>query len=115
MDDLDCLKLAGSAIGLNEVFFDSHLGRVGYIDRGVAWTEWNPLAYDGDAFSLAAKLKISVIQYSSFIVTSRRLCDGELLEVRVDNLASDNDSRQTRRAVTQCAALIGEREKHKVA
>lgn len=68
------------------------------------WAVWNPLADDGDALRLAAKLRIDVVfahdEVCANLVTST---DCEYFE----ELYGDDRLSATRRAITRAAAAIG--------
>jgi hypothetical protein len=98
-EDKDLLDHAGKAAQL-KLRWDAHTGFSEYGDIRL----WNPLTEDGDAFRLAAKLRISVAH------------DGEVFCVGFSGPAgsyaatgniNNEDYSELRRAIVRAAAEIG--------
>ena len=99
--DRELLELAAKAVGHRVTFTKSGLCAVAG-DHSIG-PSWNPLMDDGDAFRLAAALKISPRYYDGYVIG---WTDGGSVIAKVVEYESDPYS-STRRAIVHAAAEIG--------
>lgn len=116
MTDREMLELAAKAAGLAGKYYEYEdgFGRLwGFKPEGAKTgrDHWNPLADDGDAFRLAARLNFTVTTQPSFShVSGLYTPDGfEINETSVPCVECGGDQyAATRRAITRAAAAIQE-------
>jgi len=105
MTDKELLELAARAAGIVGV------DGVYPIFRGASqdwnsehWTEWNPLADDGDALRLAVKLKLQISFGNRHVSV---FDEAGFVNFQTEVLAHRGNDAATRRAITRAAAEIG--------
>jgi hypothetical protein len=109
MTDRELIDLAAKAADLGFVPSDGGVGLIG----GVLHAPWNPLHDDADAFRLAVKLGIDLVNYPFYekekhsVVAERtyEMFKGSKIEFLQDY--GDDPLAATRRAITRAAAEIG--------
>lgn len=111
MTDRELLEMAAKAAGIKGHFVeqcpeDGHPRyRCGIGKDGVFFDAWNPLAYDGDALSLAAELRLH-------IKPGKHKGDGCTVETQRDGITGctafyDDKAQQMRQAIVRASAEIG--------
>jgi hypothetical protein len=115
MTDKELLELAAKACGLNIIEFaedwDKEGQEIARVSAGSGlYTEWNPLNYDGDALRLAVTLKLFVD-----LTYENKVC-GWVLDYKsgicktIEEEASNDPRKATRRAIVRAAAEIGKQK-----
>lgn len=106
MSDKELLEFAAKAIALPE---RGWMGPAFMYVKDKTFTDWNPLADDGDALRLAVKLRMDVEPWiHGDSACSRVLCQEVLID---EPHYGDDPERATRRAIVRAAAEIGKATK----
>jgi len=99
-EDKELIELAAKAAGLPE---RGWMGPAFMYVKDNQFTDWNPLKDDGDAFRLAVKLSLTIIQDKN-----DKLCAVHWTDVQGCRSAYKEDPcAATRKAITRAAAEIG--------
>lgn len=105
MTDREMLELAAKAADLH-VKVASNSGRGLKVHGNCNW--WNPLADDGDALRLAARLNMDIEINEFFVIV---YCPSELGCIRIELEIKEEKMKTARLVITMAAAEIGEEMK----
>ena len=105
MTDRELLELAAKAAGIKyEKYYDVDDGSLCIVRGQRDFELWNPLSDDGDAFRLAVKLQLDILQFGILMA----MVQYDTGEIKVFDERHDNDAyKATRRAIVRAAAEIG--------
>lgn len=106
--DLELLEQAAKAAGLTGFTFINGNGAVYLPKPGIMqpYQQWNPLADDGDAMRLMARLNITV-SYRENVNGAWVVAEHEGIDFCPESLDGPHEYDATRRAIVRAAAQIG--------
>lgn len=98
MNETELMRLAAKAAGATESYDDG--GAYFIRPGGLPFEQWNPLESNDDAFRLAVKLRLDIVQFSSTVRVNAPVGDDCHEAHDADPYAA------TRRAIVRAAASI---------
>lgn len=113
-DDLELLKLAADAVGIEYDDYDAERDcNIWYLPDTFSYGAWNPLNDDGDAMRLAVKLQIEPRYTSSFVISGAAVSGADSFKL-IQEFYGDHKGNivsATRRAIVRAAAEIAKARK----